>query len=179
MVNKGIFLLVLTFSLSNPIWTQNQVGHSIESVNREADSVSRFTDSLISSNSLLHIVFESSFIDDTIIYYRHYFIDTLRDYLVKCIVDTTFEDYFTRVFHQVVIYFNEGYEFKNCYAFERNVQSVLCAYYHILPKGHEVRQQFGKLEKGWTKDKLDNQIKGHVNDDIFDTKFLQKKYRDQ
>jgi hypothetical protein len=175
----NIIPLFLFLGLSKAAWSQNAAPHSWNRMQQRADSVSKFTDSLISFNSLLQIVCKSNFKGDTTSYYRQYFIDTASGYLVKCIVDTTFEDYFTRRFHQVVIYFNQGYEFKNCYALEKDVPSLLCTYYNIYPEKYEVKQQLGKLRNGWTREELDAQIRDHIQKEIFQAKFSQKKYHGQ
>ena len=78
-----------------------------------ADSVSVKIDSLIISETFLHLVFESKYKGDTTIYYRHYYIDTVNRLLIKCIIDTTFDDYYKYRYTQAVIYFNQGSSLKD------------------------------------------------------------------
>lgn len=140
-----------------------------------ADSVTKIIDSLISSQRLVEIVFESTPDKETSISYRRYFVDTANHFLVKCILDTTFTDYYNRTLQQTVIYFHQGYEFKNCYNARRNVVSDMCSIFNIYPEGYEVAEQRGKLDTNWKKENLDEKMRHYVASDIDRVKFLQKK----
>src|SRR5690606_15008070 len=95
--------LIMFFAVINSAWTQDN------RMSYRADSVSRMIDSLINSQSVYHFMIKTNYLGDTTTYFRQYYIDTSKQYLLKCIVDTTFDDYYKRTFRQVVIYFNQGY----------------------------------------------------------------------
>jgi hypothetical protein len=174
MVKRSISLLLFFLFLIDPAWTQSQT-YPLSRMEQRADSLSRITDSLINSQKLFHIIFENKYPGDTTLYFRHYYIDTLNRYLVKCIFDTTFDDYFNRRFTQVVIYFNQGFEFKNCYYEKSGIISDICNLYNIYPEENEIAPQTGQLNKNWTKDRMDAKMKAFVRDDITIMKFIQKR----
>jgi hypothetical protein len=175
MIKKTILLLIPILVFVHSASTQNQTTYPIGRMESRADSLSRITDSLIASQKFFHFVVESKYKDDTTIYYRHYYIDTLNRYLLKCVIDTTFDDYYKRTFRQVVIYFNQGYEFKNCYNEKRGIGIDNCSYYNIFLEENEIAQQPGKLNENWTERRLDEKIKDHVSTEIWQTKFMQKR----
>lgn len=178
MIKKAIFFTLLSLFIVHLAWTQNQVTYPKDRMQFRADSVTRITDSLINSQIFFHFVFESKYEGDTTTYYRHYYIDTLNRYLVKCIIDTTFADYYKRTFKQSVIYFNQGYEFKSCWNENRGTDSDICSWYNIYPEENEIAPQSGKLNESWTKETLDKNIKTHVRAEISDMKFMQKRNYD-
>lgn len=178
MTKAVIFFLLIIFAFPNSAWTQNHKNYPVGRMEYRADSVSRITDSLISSKVLFHLTFESKYEGDTTTYYRHYYIDTLKLYLLKCIIDTTFDDHYKRTFKQVVVYFNQGYEFRNCINERRGVNSGLCSYSNIYPEEGEIKQQTGALTEIWTKEALDQKIRHFVGSDIYMMKFMQKRNHD-
>jgi len=141
-----------------------------------ADSVARIIDSLISLQKFSHLVIDVQNNDDTTKYYRHYYLDTVNLLLLKCVIDTTFEDYYKRSFKQVVIYFNQGYEFKKCYNLAYGITDSLCDYFTILPEQNEVKQKLGELDKNWTKSLVDEMMRTYVDREIGFMKWAQKRY---
>ena len=166
MTKRIISLLLFILFLVDPAWGQTQT-YPESRMKRRADSVSLTIDSLIASQKLFHLVFENKYEGDAKLYYRHCYIDTLNWHLVKCILDTTFDDYYKRKFTQVVIYFNQGYEFKFCYNEKRGTSSGVCTLFNIYPEEDEIRQQTGQLDK---------KMKSYLTVEIYYMKFFQKKY---
>jgi len=140
-----------------------------------ADSVAARTDSLISSDMLFHIAFGNLYPADTAKYYRHYYLDTINKCLLKCIIDTTFIDYYERTFRQVVIYFNQGYEFRNCWIMNKGINSGICSYFNLYPEANEIMQKPGQLTNDWTNESLDKDMKGHVSREIHWSIFFQRR----
>jgi len=168
-----LFLLLISFAKAQ---SSNNYGAKGRMEYR-ADSVSRIIDSLISNAQLLHIVMERKHEGDTTIFYHHYYIDSLNKYLVKCIMDTSFEDYYKRFYRQAVIYFNQGYAFLYLYNEMPGKNSENAGtYFNIFPEANEVNQQLGKLEANWTKESLNMKMKAHIHSEIHFMKFFQKKY---
>jgi hypothetical protein len=151
MAIRFIYIQFFVLFLVDSGWSQSQTTYHPSRMERRADSVSMITDNLITSQKLLHLTFESRYEGDTTIYYRHYYIDTINQYLVKCILDTTFDDYYKKKFTQAVIYFNQGYEFKSCYNKKRGTNSDFCTLFNIYPEENEIAPQTGKLNINWTK----------------------------
>lgn len=162
--------------LSCPVKSQEIFEISKGRMEIRADSVSTRTDSLIRNNTFYIITFVSQ--DSTNIekYYRQYYIDTLNKLVLKCTVDTAFQDYYGRKFEQVVLYFNDGYEFKSCWNLIRDSNSYVCSYSNIYPENGEIMQQLGKLTHSWTKENLDKGFRWHIASEIHWAKFFQQKY---
>ena len=74
----------------------------------------------------MHFVLKIWYAGDTATYWRYYYVDTANGYLVKCVLDTIFDDGCKQRFEQIVIYFNQGYEFNNWYKEKPKVNSALC-----------------------------------------------------
>lgn len=179
MIKKAALSLFLNIILCSLTWTQNSETHPIGRMEHRADSVAKVIDNLISSGTFLHLVMESKEEGDTTIHYRQYFIDTLNRYLMKSIIDTSFEDYYKRNFKQSVIYFNQGYEFKSSYSVGKGDASDICSYYNIYPEKNEIAQQKVKLNMSWTKETIDEKIRQHLRTEIYHVKLMQKKHSKQ
>jgi hypothetical protein len=177
MHKKIILFLLLNISFTSIALSQNDTEYPIKGrMELRADSMSRIIDRMIAIQKLLHFTFSSKYIGDTATYYRNYYIDTLNGFIVKCIIDTTFEDYYKRIFRQAVIYFNQGYEFKSCYNVQLGVDTdICCSYYNIIPEEGEITSKLGQLDKNWTYESIDSLIRNYISSEIYDMKFMQKR----
>lgn len=175
MAQKNTVILLLKLLIGLQLLAQNSSVQPVRRMEHRADSTANIIDNLITSGKVLHYVFESKQEGDTAKSYRHYFIDTAHGYLVKAIIDTTFQDHYKRAYKQTIIYFNQGYEFKSCYNETTGAALSICSYYNIYPEENEIAAQLGKLNKGWNRTTVDELIKRHVRDEIYWMKFMQKK----
>jgi hypothetical protein len=172
MVNFLILILIFSYSVKS----QESLATSKGRMEIRADSVSKRTDSLIKHNTLHIVTFVSQDLSTGERYFWRYYIDTSSKLILKCTADTVFQDYFGRKFEQVVVYFNDGYEFKSCWNLVRDSNSDICSYSNIYPENGEIMQQLGKLTPLWTKENLDKDFKRYIASEIYWSKFFQKKY---
>ena len=138
------------------------------------DSVSQRIDSLISQKSFYQFTVTSPNVSDSSQCTRHYYIDTKERWTVKCVFDTTFEDYNKTKFKQVVVYFYKGYEF-NALWIESQTSKIGFGYSSgdFLKDFKSAKNK--KLEKNWTKQELDYLMRKYVADQIGFMKFMQKR----
>jgi hypothetical protein len=176
-VKKILFLLIELLSIINyNARAQDSQSYPEGRMQHRADSVSNRTDSLIKLNNLLHIEIKSKYPNNTQESNRHYFIDTVHGYILKCIYDTTFIDYYGIKFKQIVVYFNEGYEFKSCWNTNPGSNSDVCSYSNIYPEEYEIMQQIGKLNVLETMEDVDKKLKWYIASELQSAKIFQKKY---
>jgi hypothetical protein len=138
------------------------------------DSVSNRIDSLICHQEFSRITIVSSNKENSSKSTIQYYIDTKNLNVVKCIFDTTFEDFYKTKVSRVILYFYKGYEF-NTQWIDTAKSNVVFSYGSGEFLKDSNYASVGKLEKGWTKQGLDYLMKRHIASAIMDMKFMQSR----
>ena len=171
---KEIILYIFTLVLFEQISLgQNKVVPS-KKVN-EVDSVSQSIDSLISKRTFASFSISSMNTNDSSKYTRQYYFDSTNLCLVKCVLDTTFEDYNRTKFRQVIIYFYKGHEFYILWIDDKTSQIGFGSSAGDFLKDYKESGGIGKLEKGWTKQGIDGIMRQYIYRDISNGKFMQSR----
>ena len=141
----------------------------------EVDSVAQRIDSLISKKAFASFSISSVNPIDSSKYTRQYYFDSTNFCLVKCAIDTTFEDFTRTKFRQVVVYFYKGHEFNILWLEAKTAQIEFGSSAGDFLKDYKEIGGIGKLEKGWTNQRIDEIIRQFIYRDIDFGKFMQKR----
>ena len=164
---KKTFFYTISFLLTIQI-IRNQSKVFYLQMHPPSDSVSRSIDSLISKKTFSDFSISSRNAST-----RKYYIDYKNLCVVKCIVDTAFEDFHNKKYSQVIIYFYKGHEFSTLWI-EAKTSKIGFAYsWEDILKVSKDSWGIGKFKKGWGKQKIDRIIREHIYLRIANMKFMQ------
>jgi hypothetical protein len=173
-VIEKIFLSAVIIAMCPQI-AFNQTRQSRHTNFDAVDSVSQIIDTLISKGKYEVYTVSSVSSSNSSKCIRQYFIDSENSCIVKCIFDTSFEDYNKAKFTRIIVYFYHGHEFNSMWIEDKTSDVAFGSSYGNFLKDYKEYGGVGKFEREWSNYKMDEVIRKFIAREISFGKFMQKR----